>query len=147
MKITRNGAVTDGEINGLREAVRWDFTSGSYNKSLRKAYAYFTARDRERLVGFVSIVSDGVNDAFLADLVVHPDYRRRNVGYNLVQSAARLVKSRKIQCLQTTFNPWNTRFYKACGFHVFRGGIMDFKTMRVNPMLRPFRRATGDRRQ
>jgi hypothetical protein len=58
MKITKNGTVSDKEINSLRKAVGWDFTEGSYNKSLPKAYAYFAARDKKILVGFVCIVSD-----------------------------------------------------------------------------------------
>jgi GNAT superfamily N-acetyltransferase len=146
MKITRNGRVTDDEINGLRKAVKWDFTKGSYSASLPKAYAYFTARDRRRLAGFVSLVSDGLNDAFLVDLMVHPDYQRRNVGLNLVMAAAKLVRSKGIQCLQTTFNPWNAKFYRKCGFHILKGGIMDFKHMRVDTKTRPFLRSGGERK-
>jgi GNAT superfamily N-acetyltransferase len=137
MKIIKNGRVTDDEINGLRKAVKWEVLPGAYNKSLPKAYAYFTARDKGKLVGYVSIISDGVSDAFLNDLMVHPAYQGKNIGYNLVQAAARLIKSKKIQCLQVTFNPWNEKFYRKCGFHIFKAGIMDFKHMKVNTRPKP----------
>ena len=137
-KITANGKVSDYEINALRKAVGWDFTEGSYNVSLPKAYAYFIVRASRKLVGFVSIISDGVNDAFLIDLMVHPDYQKKNIGYNLVMSAAKLIKAKKIQCLQVTFNPGNWKFYKKCGFHIFKGGIMDFKHMKINTKKKAF---------
>ena len=131
MEIKQAGAVSDAEINVLRKAVALDFTQGAYDISLPKAYTYFTARENGELVGYVSIISDGVADAFLVDLIVHPGWQRKNIGKKLVHCAGKFVKSKGIQCLQVTFNPENEAFYKSCGFHIFKGGIMDFKTMPI----------------
>jgi N-acetylglutamate synthase-like GNAT family acetyltransferase len=69
--------------------------------------------------------------------MVHPEHQKKNIGINLVKSAANLIKSKNIQCLHATFNPRNVKFYKKCGFHIFKGGIMDFKTMKISTKLKP----------
>lgn len=131
VQVAREASVTDEEIGALRATVGWDHEPGTYDRVLKGVYTYFVARDGERLVGFVSVISDGVADAFLVDLIVHPDYQNRGIGAQLVKNAVRYAKSLGIQCVQVTFNKENEDFYRKCGFHIFGGGIIDFKTMEV----------------
>jgi GNAT superfamily N-acetyltransferase len=131
IKITRNGKVSDTEINNLRKMVKWSFDKGTYNRVLPKSYAYFTARAKGNLIGFVNIISDGVADALLVDLMVHPDLQGKGLGLALVRQAARFVRLKKIQALQVTFDTKLSGFYRKAGFNIFGGGIMDFKYMKV----------------
>ena len=85
MEILHNGEVTDPELVELRKAVGWDYTPGEYDRILEGVYAYFTARDEGNLIGFVSVISDGVADAFLVDLMVHPSYQKRGIGTELIK--------------------------------------------------------------
>lgn len=39
---------------------------------------------------------------------------------------------RSIQCVHVTFNRGEEEFYRKCGFHIFGGGIIDFKRMDVD---------------
>lgn len=127
----QGGQVSDSELGALRRSVGWDHEDGAYDRVLLRSYAYFTARDLERLVGFVNVISDGVADAFLVDLLVHPDHQRRGIGTNLIKAAAVRVKSDGIQCLHVTFNPGIEDFYRKAGFHLFCGAIIDFKNMKA----------------
>ena len=74
MNILEKANVTDAKIGKLSAAVGWDHDTGTYDRVLKGVHTYFVARDKESLIGFVSVISDGSSDAFLVDLMVHPDY-------------------------------------------------------------------------
>lgn len=131
MEILHNGEVTDPELVELRKAVGWDYTPGEYDRILEGVYAYFTVRDEGNLIGFVSVISDGVADAFLVDLMVHPSYQKWGIGTKLIKQAVRFIKANNIRCVQVTFNPETEGFYRKLGFHIFKAGIIDFKNMAV----------------
>ena len=78
----------------------------------------------------MSVLSDGISDAFLLDLVVHPQYQRKGLGKRIVRKAIIDIKAAGIRCIQVTFNNDLESFYEKCGFHIFKGGIIDFKNMR-----------------
>jgi len=132
MEIIEKEKVTDAEICELRAKVGWDYDPGKYDFILKGVNTYFVARDNEKLIGFVSVISDGVADAFLVDLMVHPDYQKQGLGKKLVQRAIKYSKSIGVQCVHVTFNQTEEEFYRKCGFHIFGGGIIDFKTMNVD---------------
>ena len=129
-EITRDGPVDPREIENLRAAVGWDPSEGTYENVLRRHYAYYTARAGDsELVGYVSVLSDGIADAFLLDLMVHPTHQKAGLGIGLVRRAIRDMKRAGIQCVQVTFNDDLEPFYRQCGFHIFKGGIIDFENM------------------
>ena len=129
-EIIRQGPVCPREIEDLREAIGWDRSEGTYEDILKRHYAYYTVREADgRLIGYLSVLSDGISDAFLLDLMVHPDYQRQGIGKQLVQTAIQDMKKEGIRCVQVTFNPELEEFYTRCGFHIFKGGIIDFKHM------------------
>ena len=127
VQITRDGAVSAREIEDLREAVGWDRSEETLPRTLRRHHAYYVGRDGSgRLVGYLSIISDGVADAFLVDLAVHPEFQGRGVGKRLVTRAVADVRREGIRCVQVTFSPELRAFYAACGFSIFGGGVIDF---------------------
>jgi ribosomal protein S18 acetylase RimI-like enzyme len=130
--ILKNSTVYPYEIESLREAVGWDRSEGIYGQVLKRQYAYYTVHIDSRLVGYLSVLSDGVADAFLLDLMVHPDYQRIGIGSSLVQRAVSDIKQEGIRCVQVTFDDRLEPFYKKCGFHIFKGGIIDFKDVKGN---------------
>lgn len=127
----RNGKVDPIEIENLREAVGWDRQEGKYTKILAKSYAYYTVRNNEELIGFMNIISDGIADAFLVDLMVHPDFQNKGIGSSLIKQAIVDIKKEGIKCIQVTFNDDLEAFYKKLGFHIFEGGIIDFENMKI----------------
>ncbi len=126
-EVIKNGHVTDGEIADLRESVHWDHQDGLYTKILAKSYTYYIIRDGACLVGFLSVISDGVADALLVDLMVHPKYQNQGIGTCLVQQAINDLKEDGIPCIHVTFEERLEKFYQRIGFHIFKGGIIDFK--------------------
>ena len=128
--IHKNSRVKPEEIEDLREAVGWDRSAGIYEQVLQRHYAYYTAHSANgKLIGYVSVLSDGIADAFLLDLMIHPEHQRSGLGKQLVRRAVTDMEQAGIQCVQVTFNDHLEPFYAKCGFHIFRGGIIDFKHM------------------
>ena len=124
MDILEKAEVTDAEIVELKKAVGWDYDSGIYEHVLKGVHTYFIARDKEKLVGFISVISDGVADVFLVDLMVHPAYQKQGLGKKIVHQAVKYSKSIGVQCVHVTFNQTEEEFYRKCGFHIFGGGIV-----------------------
>lgn len=121
------------EIEDLRVEVGWDRSSGTYATTLKRHLAWFTARDEGgRLIGYVSLMSDGISDALLVDLMVHPDHRHAGIGGKLVISAVSFAKAEGVRCIQVTFEPGLERFFGRCGFQILKGGIIDFATTEWN---------------
>ena len=129
-QIVRDGPVAPVEIEDLRAAVGWGRCEGTYEQILQRHYAYYTTRQADgALVGYVSVLSDGIADAFLLDLMVHPEHHRTGLGSRLVRRAVADMKQAGIQCVQVTFSKHLESFYAQCGFHIFRGGVIDFASM------------------
>jgi GNAT superfamily N-acetyltransferase len=129
-EINRDGQVLPDEIADLRSTLGWHRTEGIYTKLLERHYAHYTVRGGDgSLIAYVSILSDGLADALLVDLMVHPDHQNCGVGTRLVRRAIADLRDDGIQCIQVTFNTNLTPFYAQCGFHIFGGGIIDFKNM------------------
>lgn len=49
------------------------------------SHCFLTAMEGDRLLGMGRAISDRASDAYLQDLTVHPDYRRRGIGACLVK--------------------------------------------------------------
>ena len=129
-EIMRNGRVAPEEIEDLRVAVGWDRCEGTYAQILKRHYTYYIVRAEDgRLIGYMSILSDGISDAFLLDLMIHPDFQGKQIGRQLVRRGIKDMQDAGIRCVQVTFTENLRDFYARCGFHIFGGGIIDFKTM------------------
>jgi GNAT superfamily N-acetyltransferase len=131
--IQRCGPVRSSEVEDLRQLVGWDQMSGCYERILAGSYAYFSARQDDALIGFVNVISDGVADALLVDLMVHPNYQRLGLGQALVQAAIQALKADGIRCIEVIFEPRLESFYRQCGFHMMQAGIID--TWDGDPLL------------
>jgi ribosomal protein S18 acetylase RimI-like enzyme len=62
------------------------------------------------------ILSDGVSDAYIQDLVILPKYRNKGIGQQLVETLVDHCKSKKIHWIALIAEPDQDRFYKSVGF-------------------------------
>jgi N-acetylglutamate synthase-like GNAT family acetyltransferase len=124
-RVRRNEPVEATEIECLRSAVGWEKLENKYDRILANSYTHFTVRADDRLIGFANVISDGICDAFLVDLIVHPNYQRHGLGRVIVERAVADLTADGIKCIQVTFNPEHESFYRDCGFHIFKAGIID----------------------
>ena len=68
-----------------------------------------------RLLGMARALSDGVSDAYILDVVVHPDHRRQGIGRRLVSILADHLASFGIDWIVCIGVPGTDGLYRSAG--------------------------------
>jgi hypothetical protein len=83
------------------------------------------------LVGFVNVISDGGDHAFLIDTKTRGCFQRRQVGTRVVTFAAQHAKAAGCEWLHVDFDPHLRAFYfDACGFQPTCAGLIHLRSLR-----------------
>ncbi len=69
------------------------------------------------------MVSDGITDAMMVDVVIHRDYQRKGLGKKMLLKALGDLREDGIRGIQLTFPPELEGFYRSVGFSIFSGGF------------------------
>ncbi len=113
------------DLTNLRRAVGWEGDLERVKKTLGRSYYWVAAFEAEKLIAFVEVISDGVDDAYIRNLIVHPDYQRRGIGRKLLEMVLSRVKADRIKTVNVLFEPGLEPFYRKVGFRVVCGGLID----------------------
>jgi GNAT superfamily N-acetyltransferase len=119
--------VDSADEDELRElwTVVWERPPrASLARVLAASFGHVGARDGATLIGFVNLVSDGGEHAFLLDTSVHPDYRRRGIWTALVTRAIDIARTRGAVWLHVDFAQRYASFYRRCGFRPTEAGLI-----------------------
>jgi len=111
----------EDEIVALYKAAGWwkDF----YDKAgipqlIVGSFVFAVAVDKKnkKAIGMGRVLSDGVSDAYIQDLVILPSYRGQNLGKKLVQVLVDFCVSKGIQWIGLIAEPGSSQFYTTLGF-------------------------------
>jgi ribosomal protein S18 acetylase RimI-like enzyme len=109
------------QILALYAAGGW--LDGSETKSFVKkvvagSFVFAVAVDKEsgKAVGMGRVLSDGVSDAYIQEVVVLPECRRRNVGKKLIVALRDYCLKKKIMWIALVAEPGTEGFYRDLGF-------------------------------
>ena len=104
------------DLEELFLSVEW--SSGHYPDKLvvamRNFDTVYSAWDGEKLAGMVCAMSDGIMNAYIHYLLVHPDYQGMEIGRTLVE----MVKEKYKDFLRIAVIGYDKEiaFYENCGF-------------------------------
>jgi ribosomal protein S18 acetylase RimI-like enzyme len=120
------GELTDPEMVDLVESYGGNAVPGWWDSIRPHSFGWVTARDRDGLlVGFVNVVSDGSDHAFLVDTKTRRAYQRRGVATRVVRLAAEQARRAGHEWLHVDFEPQLRRLYfDACGFEPTDAGVI-----------------------
>jgi ribosomal protein S18 acetylase RimI-like enzyme len=129
------GPLTDAEMVALVTAHGGQVMAGWWDRVRPHSLGWVTARLQPGggLVGFVHVVWDGGDHAFLLDTKVAGEHQRRGIATALVGDAARHAKQAGCEWLHVDFEQHLAAFYfDACGFRSTTAGLIHLPTLEHN---------------
>ena len=112
---------TKEELERLFLSVDW--SSGHFPDKLvvamRNYKAVYSAWDGDKLVGLISVMDDGIMNAYVHYLLVDPEYQGLSIGKELVSRVKDYYKDYMRICVIAYDSA--IEFYKRCGFEVSEG--------------------------
>ena len=106
-----------------------DYYDDSSIKDLIKgSFAFAVAIDTisKKTIGMGRLISDGISDAYIQDLIVIPSFRKKGIGKKIAQKLIDYCKKKNISWLGLISEPEQDEFYKKLGFKIME---------RYTPML------------
>jgi len=109
------------DIVKLYKAGGWwkdSYDKSGVTKLIKGSYAFAVIIDKNtgKIIGMGRILSDGVSDAYIQDLVILPDYREKGIGKKLVKALVDYCHKNKIFWIALIAEPDQDGFYKNLGF-------------------------------
>jgi GrpB-like predicted nucleotidyltransferase (UPF0157 family)/GNAT superfamily N-acetyltransferase len=118
--------VPDADIDRLHgEGFGAGPTDFGWRRARPLSLGWVTAEDGEALVGFANVGWDGNQHAFLLDVVVAPDHRRRGIGSAVVRRGVDEAKRADCHWVHVDFVAELADFYECCGFRLTTAGILE----------------------
>ncbi|MCR4421280.1 MAG: GNAT family N-acetyltransferase [Spirochaetales bacterium] len=97
-------------------------------KIIKNSLIFIGAFYNKQLVGIGRAISDKVSDAYIQDVVVSKNFRKKGIGKKLVLYILNYLKIKKINWIALISTPDSSEFYKKIGFENMEGFIpMIFK--------------------
>lgn len=131
--------VSPALLADLREAVGWNRMEADLaDESLRNAF-HLCCFDDELLVGYAAVVSNGVTDAYIQDVMVHPHWQRRGVGMELMKRVLERLRDEGVYMVSVIYgDPGLKPLYERFGFQTMLCGQME---------MRPGRESANDKEE
>ena len=120
-----NEAVSAKALSDLRESVGWNRMESEYSNPLMTSYYHIAVYEDGKLVGYIDSVSNGVTDAYIQDLMVHPDYQGKGLGTELMNQMIAYLKENRIYIISVVFEESLKPFYDRFGFSSMLCGQME----------------------
>ncbi|MBQ7821040.1 MAG: GNAT family N-acetyltransferase [Clostridia bacterium] len=124
MTYKTNSPISASDVADLRQAVGWNRIEESLQSALSASFCHIAAYDKNKLIGFVDCVSNGVTDAYIQDLMVHPDYQGKGIGSQLMDRTTEYLKEKHIYMISVVYDKSLKGFYERFGFFGMLSGQM-----------------------
>ena len=116
MRLEENLLVSASSLADLREAVGWNRMQDCYQNPKMYSYYHIAAYDQAHLIGYIDCVSNGVTDAYIQDLMVHPDYQGNGLGTQLMNRMISHLRDQNIYMVSVIYDSILVPFYQRFGF-------------------------------
>ncbi len=120
---------TFSDIAELYEFEGWGTKNDaqSIKRAVKNSYCAYGAFDGDKIVGFFRALCDGVGDAYLIDLIVHPNYRHQGIADKLVETITNRLKAEGIEWITCISTPNAKAVYQKRGSQM--EGFIPFRFM------------------
>lgn len=110
----------------LRQSVGWNRMEQELGNPQLQDFLTIACYDNLELIGYVSVVSNGVLDAYIQDLMVRPDYKNKGIGTELMNKVISHIKEKGIYMISVIYGEEGLKsFYERFGFYTMLCGQME----------------------
>jgi len=120
-----NETVPVKALADLREAVGWNRMESEYGNPLLTSYYHIAVYEQNTLIGYIDCVSNGVTDAYIQDLMVHPAYQGKGIGTALMHHMIDYLKEQRVYMISVVYEESLKPFYAKFGFYPMLCGQME----------------------
>jgi aralkylamine N-acetyltransferase len=116
------------EIADLYRAGGWwkdNYKPEDLRPLIRGSFAFVVASETKtgRAIGMGRVISDGVSDGYIQDLVVFPRYRKSGIGKRIVAILVDRCLQSGITWIGLIAEPETEKFYQPLGFRTMEGHV------------------------
>ena len=86
-------------------------------------FAVVVDSGKDKTIGMGRVISDGISDAYIQDLIVDPSYRKQGIGKQLVDTLISHCKTSGIVWIGVIAEPGSHEFYHRLGFSEMKDNI------------------------
>jgi len=109
------------EIIELYKAGGWwkdSYDSSKIPRLITGSFVFVVAVEKEtnKAIGMGRVISDGISDGYVQDVVVLPSYRNKGIGKLIIQTLISYCNSKGIEWLALISEPGKSDFYNPLGF-------------------------------
>ncbi len=116
--------VSGGQIEEIRElyiSAGWWSDGDDRNPHLiaeiiSGSYCFCVAMDQGSIIGMARAISDGVSDAYIQDVTVRVDYRKKGIGSDLVRGIVEVLRRKGLTWIGLIATPMSCKIYWKIGF-------------------------------
>jgi len=85
---------------------------------IKNSYAFAVAivKDSRHAIGMGRVLSDGISDAYIQDVVVQKDFRKNGVGRRIIQTLIEHCIIHQVTWIALISEPHQDGFYQSIGF-------------------------------
>ena len=116
------------EIADLYRAGGWwkeEYDPAALGSLIRGSFSFAVAVDKKtgKAIGMGRVISDGVSDGYIQDLVVLPDYRKSGIGKEMISALVDRCLQSGITWIALIAEPDTENFYFPIGFVPMQGYV------------------------
>ncbi len=128
MRYEFDAPVSSSALADLRQSVGWNRMERDLaSPKLHNAF-HLCAFDGDRLIGYTAVVSNGVTDAYIQDVMVHPDYQGQGVGRHLMQRTLNRLCTEGIYMVSVIYGEESLQqYHEGFGFATTLCGQMELR--------------------
>ncbi len=93
------------------------------DKISENSYCFVGAFCDDEMIGMGRVLSDGISDAYIQDVTVLRDYRRRGIGGRIIAHLLGKLQTDQIEWIGLIGEPGTGSFYKQLGFKKMQGSV------------------------
>ncbi|MCM3163968.1 GNAT family N-acetyltransferase [Metabacillus litoralis] len=104
------------EASGLIKSKKGTYTREQLYQAAENSWYHISIYDQEQLIAFGRMISDGVYQALICDVMVDPSYQKQGLGKKIIEALLQKCKDSGIQSVQLFSAKGKQQFYKKLGF-------------------------------